>query len=157
MENAFAWFGYLMEWFGLFVPRFDVVPPSAAGYKYAPRWHHWARRYEVIAFGSGMQFWWPLTTEYTVYPVVFQTTTLPAQDLVTADDRTVAVGGLVAFEVTDVAKLLTTTGACTVSNYTDSRAGRIGEFHHSLSAILVEVDGRRFHLRPVHCPSPRRR
>lgn len=49
-----------------------------------------------------------------------------------------------------MAKLLTTTGACTVSNYTDSRAGRIGEFHHSLSAILVEVDGRRFHLRPVH-------
>lgn len=49
-----------------------------------------------------------------------------------------------------MAKLLTTTGACTVSNYTDSRAGRIGEFHHSLSAILVEVDGKRFHLRPVH-------
>lgn len=49
-----------------------------------------------------------------------------------------------------MAKLLTTTGASTVANYTDSRAGRVGEFHHSLSAILVEVDGKRFHLRPVH-------
>lgn len=49
-----------------------------------------------------------------------------------------------------MAKLLTTTGACTEANYTDSRAGRIGAFHHSLSAILVELDGKHFHLRPVH-------
>lgn len=49
-----------------------------------------------------------------------------------------------------MAKILTTTGACTVENYTDSRAGRIGEFHHSLSAVIVEVDGKRFHLRHVH-------
>ncbi|OGT57539.1 MAG: hypothetical protein A3E01_08355 [Gammaproteobacteria bacterium RIFCSPHIGHO2_12_FULL_63_22] len=49
-----------------------------------------------------------------------------------------------------MAKLLTTSGACTEANYTDSRAGRIGEFHHSLSAILVEVDGKRFYMRPVH-------
>lgn len=49
-----------------------------------------------------------------------------------------------------MAKLLTTTGACTVPNYTDSRAGRIGEFHHSLSAVLVELEGKRFHLRHLH-------
>lgn len=49
-----------------------------------------------------------------------------------------------------MAKLLTTTGACTVENYTDSRAGRIGEFHHSLSCVMVEVHGKRFHLRHVH-------
>jgi hypothetical protein len=49
-----------------------------------------------------------------------------------------------------MAKILTTTGACTVPNYTDSRAGRLGEFHHSLSAILVELDGSRFFLRQLH-------
>lgn len=49
-----------------------------------------------------------------------------------------------------MAKILTTTGACTVENYTDSRAGRIGEFHHSLSAVIVEVEGKQFHLRHVH-------
>lgn len=49
-----------------------------------------------------------------------------------------------------MAKILTTTGACTVENYTDTRAGRIGEFHHSLSAVLVEIDGSRFFLRHVH-------
>ena len=49
-----------------------------------------------------------------------------------------------------MAKILTTTGACTVANYTDSRAGRLGEFHHSLSAVLVELDGSRFFLRHLH-------
>lgn len=49
-----------------------------------------------------------------------------------------------------MAKVLMTTGACTVENYTDSRAGRIGEFHHSLSCVLVELDGKRFYPRHVH-------
>jgi hypothetical protein len=38
-----------------------------------------------------------------------------------------------------------------VPNYTDSRAGRLGEFHHSLSAVVVErATGGRFHLRRLH-------
>jgi len=50
-----------------------------------------------------------------------------------------------------LAKILTTTGACTVPNYTDSRVGRLGAFHHSLSAVLVEVvDAKQFHLRQLH-------
>lgn len=46
-------------------------------------------------------------------------------------------------------KILTTTGACTVQNYTDSKAGKLGEFHHSLSALVVEVVGKRFFVRHV--------
>jgi hypothetical protein len=45
---------------------------------------------------------------------------------------------------------MTTTGACTQKNYTQTKSGKIGEFHHSLSAVLVEVDGKRFHLRQLH-------
>lgn len=47
-------------------------------------------------------------------------------------------------------KLLTTTGACTVPNYTDSKAGKLGEFHHCLGAALVELDGKHFHLRQLN-------
>ena len=47
-------------------------------------------------------------------------------------------------------KLLTTTGACTVPNYTDSRAGALGAFHHTLGAIMVEIDGGKFHLRQIN-------
>jgi hypothetical protein len=51
-----------------------------------------------------------------------------------------------------MAKLLTTTGACTEENYTITPRGKIGGFHHSLSALIVELDpdGRRFYLRQLH-------
>lgn len=47
-------------------------------------------------------------------------------------------------------KILTTTGACTMANYTDSRAGKTGAFHHTLGACLVEVSGRKFFLRQLN-------
>lgn len=46
-------------------------------------------------------------------------------------------------------KVLTTTGACTTANFTDSKAGKLGEFHHSLAACVVETYGGRFHLRQI--------
>lgn len=50
-----------------------------------------------------------------------------------------------------MAKIMTTTGACTVANYTDSRAGKVGEFHHSFAACLVEIkDTNEFYLRQLH-------
>lgn len=47
-------------------------------------------------------------------------------------------------------KILTTTGACTVPNYTDTKAGKLGAFHHFLGALLVEVQGKKFHLRQLN-------
>ncbi len=47
-------------------------------------------------------------------------------------------------------KILTTTGACTVPNYTDSKAGALGAFHHTLGAAMVEVRGKTFHLRQIN-------
>jgi hypothetical protein len=51
---------------------------------------------------------------------------------------------------TKLPKILTTTGAVTVANYTDTKRGKIGEFHHSLSAVVVEFDENIFHMRHVH-------
>ena len=48
-------------------------------------------------------------------------------------------------------KVLRTTGAVTVQNYTDSKAGKVGEFHHHLGGIVVEVVGSKFHMRRVSC------
>lgn len=51
----------------------------------------------------------------------------------------------------DMPKLLTTTGSVTVSNYTDSKAGWKGDFHHSISAVVVEIDKDSiFHIRHIH-------
>jgi hypothetical protein len=46
-------------------------------------------------------------------------------------------------------KIMTTTGAVTVPNYTDTSAGKKGEFHHVLGAVIVERQGKAFHLRQL--------
>lgn len=48
-----------------------------------------------------------------------------------------------------VPKMMLTTGACTVSNYTDSKAGKIGDFHHTLGFCIVETNKDDFYVRQV--------
>ena len=47
-------------------------------------------------------------------------------------------------------KILTTTGSITKQNYTDSKAGHKGHFHHSFAAVIVELDDVNFYPRHVH-------
>lgn len=50
-----------------------------------------------------------------------------------------------------IPKILSTTGAITIPNYTDSKAGHKGEFHHSLAASIIEIDTEdRFFHRHIH-------
>ena len=47
-------------------------------------------------------------------------------------------------------KMMLTTGACTLQNYTDSKAGKKGEFHHTLGFVVVEIkDDDVFFIRQV--------
>lgn len=46
-------------------------------------------------------------------------------------------------------KMLLTTGAVSIENYTDSKAGIKGAFHHHLGFIIVELDGDIYHIRQV--------
>ena len=48
-------------------------------------------------------------------------------------------------------KILTSTGAVTVKNYTDTGIGKKGEFHHTLGAVVVEVQNDKiFHMRQIN-------
>jgi hypothetical protein len=48
-------------------------------------------------------------------------------------------------------KLLTTTGACTIPNYIQAKAGKKGEFHHTYGAAVVEITpSGGFHLRQIN-------
>jgi len=50
----------------------------------------------------------------------------------------------------DFPKLMLTTGACTLKNYTDSKSGKKGEFHHTLGFAIVEIkDDETFFVRQV--------
>ena len=47
-------------------------------------------------------------------------------------------------------KMMVTTGACTVKNYTDSKTGKKGEFHHTLGFAIIEIkDDETFFIRQV--------
>lgn len=47
-------------------------------------------------------------------------------------------------------KLMLTTGSCTLSNYTDTKSGKKGEFHHMIGFVVVEIaDNETFYVRQV--------
>jgi hypothetical protein len=47
-------------------------------------------------------------------------------------------------------KMMLTTGACTEPNYTDSKAGKKGEFHHMFGFVIVEIEEKKnFYVRQV--------
>ena len=47
-------------------------------------------------------------------------------------------------------KILTTTGACTQPNYTDTKTGKKGNFHHTFGACVVETSDDVFHIRQLN-------
>ena len=46
-------------------------------------------------------------------------------------------------------RILTTTGAVTQRDYTESKAGKKGEAHHKMGACIVERSGKLFHMRQI--------
>ncbi len=51
-------------------------------------------------------------------------------------------------------KIMWSTGSLTLPNYTDSKEGKKGEFHHSQAALLVEIDSNGFpHVRHLNAHS----
>ena len=50
----------------------------------------------------------------------------------------------------ELPKQMQTTGACTVQNYSNSKAGKKGEFHHTLGAVIIEIRGDVFHMRQIN-------
>jgi regulator of protease activity HflC (stomatin/prohibitin superfamily) len=100
MDSALAWIGQLAEWIGKFFPRLVILDPRKGGVKFI-------RGQKVVQL-KPLDVYWPILTEIDTYPVVRQTDNLVTQTFVTKDDVTIAVGGMIVYEVTDVVKLLTT-------------------------------------------------
>lgn len=46
-------------------------------------------------------------------------------------------------------KALWTTGSISQRNYSESKAGIRSQFHHSIGALVIELDGPRFYARPI--------
>lgn len=99
MEAALAWVGQIAEWVGKFIPRWEIVDTVHGAIKFV-------RGARVVALGPGIHWYWPVLTEFHVYPIARQAVDLRAQTLVTTDDKVVVVGGLIVYEIEDLEKIL---------------------------------------------------
>lgn len=99
MGDALQWINQIAEWVGRLIPKWTVVPATHAGVKFV-------RGKRVVAFGAGIQIWWPAATEIKTYPVVRQAVDLRTQTCVTVDDKVIAVGGLIVYRISDIKAIL---------------------------------------------------
>jgi hypothetical protein len=100
MESALSWIGDLARWIGQFFPRVCNVRATHHAVKF--------KHGRVEQAGPGMRCYWPLTTDFVEYPVVRQAVILREQTVVTTDDKTVVIGGMIVYEVSDLQKLCST-------------------------------------------------
>jgi hypothetical protein len=103
MDSALAWIGQIASWIGQWIPRWMILDVTQGGVKYV-------RGRRIVELKPGVHFWWPVTTgQPDVYPTARQVDNLRTQTIMTADedqDITIAVGGMVSYEVFDILKLL---------------------------------------------------
>jgi regulator of protease activity HflC (stomatin/prohibitin superfamily) len=99
MDSALAWIGQIAEWVGQFIPRWVVLDTTMGAVKFV-------RGKKVVPLGAGVHFYWPLVTNISSYPVARQADDLRSQTIVTTDDKTIIVGGMIVYKVFDIEKLV---------------------------------------------------
>lgn len=101
MESALAWIGQLAEWIGRFFPRRIILDLTTGAIKYVGG-------DKAVVCGPGIHWYWPWRSTFAVYPTAHQVEDLRTQTITTADDVDIAivVGGMLVYEVVDIAKLL---------------------------------------------------
>lgn len=105
MESAFAWIGNIAAWFGQWVPRWEIVRTTHGAIKFV-----WGK--EIVVLGPGWHVYWPFSTDFVVYPTARQADNLSNQTMVTKPDaahpdgKTILVGGMIVYEVHDLAALI---------------------------------------------------
>lgn len=100
--NALDWIGQIADWIGRFIPRWEIVDTTQGAVKFV-------KGARVVALGPGIHWFWPITTTFVKHPTARQATDLRAQTLCTTDDRSIVVGGMVVYEITDIEAILART------------------------------------------------
>ncbi len=102
MESAFAWIGRIVEWFGQFFPRREIIT-TAEG------WIKWVGGDKVMTGGAGIVWYWPVQTVFKKVNVVRDSINCNAQTLTLPSGDTVLVEAVVIYRISDLAKLAATT------------------------------------------------
>lgn len=92
MEGAFGWISAIAEYFGQWVPRPYIVRTTHMAVKFV-------RGKRVKILGAGWYWYMPVFSDVFTFPVVKQVATVVGQPGVTKDGKSVAVGGMVRYEI----------------------------------------------------------
>jgi regulator of protease activity HflC (stomatin/prohibitin superfamily) len=112
MNEAFAWIGEIVQWFGQWVPRWVVLNSTQGAVKFVTlrvrdvvrfRWDTSVKEHVI---GPGLVFYWPAVTELKDWIVARQSVNLTTQTLTTKDGKVIAVGAVMVFRVLDVLPLI---------------------------------------------------
>lgn len=99
MESAFAWLGQIFDALLQFFPRRIIVRATHAGVK-------WRWRGEPVELKTGVRWYWPLLSEVELHVVARQTVNTRTQALVTKDNKSVVVGGVVVYSINDIVQAI---------------------------------------------------
>tara|TARA_Y100000034_G_C6713375_1_gene315233 strand:- start:140 stop:691 length:552 start_codon:yes stop_codon:yes gene_type:complete len=99
MSEAFAWIGQLIEWFASLIPHLLVVRKTDRAIKFV-------KGHTVKVCEPGIHVYWPVVTDIQPVNVMRQKIDLEVQTLMTKDEKTVLVDGLIMFTIADVEKYL---------------------------------------------------
>lgn len=102
MDAAFAWIGEIFSWLGKFFPRWVILDTTEGAIKYV-------RGRPKLCEPGRIHWYWPVTTNWVVYPVARQTDRLETQTMETTDGKTFIVAGTITYSVVDLMALVTTT------------------------------------------------
>jgi len=94
MDAALGWIGDLVRYFARLVPRLQLVRITERAVKF--------RRHKALEVGPGLHWWWPVTTEMDVYPVVRQIVSLEQQMIQTDEGKTIVVDGVIVYSISDL-------------------------------------------------------
>lgn len=94
MDAALGWIGDLVRYFARLVPRLQLVRITERSVKFS--------RSKAREVGPGLHWWWPVTTEMDVYPVVRQVVSLEQQMIQTSEGKTIVVDGVIVYSIEDL-------------------------------------------------------
>ena len=99
MDAAFSWIGEIADWVAQFVPTWTLVRATEGAVKFLP-----GGKTKVL--GSGIHWYWPVTTEVETLPVVRQVLDTQPQTIMTKDHEPVYIAGLVVYTIVDLHKFM---------------------------------------------------
>lgn len=94
MDAALGWIGDLVRYCARLVPRLQLVRITERAVKF-----RWGKAVEV---GPGLHWWWPVTTEMDIVPVVRQVLSLSEQTIQTSEGKTVVADAIIVYSITDL-------------------------------------------------------